>query len=135
MTWLLDPRLAQCRRIFLRDFALDASIGVHAAEKRGSQRLVLNVDVFVPLSRSTPRADRLHEVVDYDFVRAAIERRLAQGHIHLQETLVDDLARGLLEHPDVVAVRVASEKTEVYPRVAGVGIEVLRFKDVRDGPS
>ncbi|HEX7156831.1 MAG TPA: dihydroneopterin aldolase [Burkholderiaceae bacterium] len=133
MTWLLDPRLARCRRIFLRDFALDASIGVHAAEKRGSQRLLVSVDVFVPLSRSTPRSDRIQEVVDYDFIRAAIERRIAQGHIHLQETLVDDLARGLLEHPDVVAVRITSEKTEVYPRVAGVGVEVLRFKEVADG--
>ena len=29
MSALLDPRLAECRRIFLHDFAIDASIGFH----------------------------------------------------------------------------------------------------------
>jgi len=30
---------------------------------------VINVDVFVPLAMSTPRHDRISEVLDYDFVR------------------------------------------------------------------
>ena len=37
MSWLLDPRLAGCRRIFLREVLLDANIGIHAHEKAGSQ--------------------------------------------------------------------------------------------------
>jgi len=128
MSWLLDPRLAECRRIFLRNYVVDANIGIHEHEKKGSQRLALNVDLFVALSMSTPRHDRLHEVVDYDFVRLTIKRRIEQGHIHLQETLVDELARAMLAHPAVRAVRVASEKPDVYPDVDAVGIEVFHFK-------
>jgi dihydroneopterin aldolase len=90
---------------------------------------MVNVDLFVSLSVSTPRHDRVEEVVDYDFVRETIRRRLGRGHINLQETLVDDLAQALLEHPGVVAVRVCTEKPDVYEDVAGVGIEVLRFKE------
>ena len=129
MTWLLDPRLAQCRRIFLREVLLDANIGIHDFERAGSQRLVINVDVFVPLAVSTPRHDRIGEVLDYDFVRLTIRRRIEQGHINLQETLVDDIARALLAHPSVAAVRVASEKPDVYEDVEAVGVEVLRFKE------
>jgi dihydroneopterin aldolase len=125
---LLDPRLAGCRRIFLRNYAVDANIGIHEHERRGAQRLVLNVDLFVSLSMSTPRHDRLHEVVDYDFMRLTIRHRLAQGHVNLQETLVDDLARTMLAHPAVRAVRVASEKPDVYEDVDAVGIEVFHFK-------
>jgi len=106
-----------------------AFIGIHAAERAGAQRLLLNVDVFVPLALTTPRQDHIREVFDYDFIRDVIERRIAAGHINLQETLVDDIARRLLAHDAVVAVRVASEKTEVYPDVAGVGVEVLHFKE------
>ena len=31
--------------------------------------------------------DRIHEVVDYDFIRLAIQHRIEQGHINLQEAL------------------------------------------------
>ena len=126
---LLDPRLADCRRIFVRHYVVDANIGIHAHEKAGAQRLALNVDVFVPLALSTTRHDRIHEVVDYDFVRLTIRHRLDQGHINLQETLVDEVARLLLAHPAVRAVRVSSEKPDIYPDVEAVGIEVFRFKE------
>jgi dihydroneopterin aldolase len=129
MTWLLDPRLADCRRIFLREVLLDANIGIHARERAGSQRLFINVDLFVPLGMSTPHHDKIHEVVDYDFVHATVRQRIAQGHINLQETLVDDIARTLLAHPAVKAVRVSSEKPDIYEDVAAVGVEVFHFKD------
>jgi dihydroneopterin aldolase len=127
--WLLDPRLARCRRIYLRDALFEANIGVYDREHAGAQRLIVNVDLFVALAASTPRHDQVEEVVDYDFVRETIQRRIARGHVNLQETLVDDLAGLLLAHPGVVAVRVCTEKPDVYEDVAGVGIEVLRFRD------
>ncbi|HXF44671.1 MAG TPA: dihydroneopterin aldolase [Burkholderiaceae bacterium] len=129
MTWLLDPRLADCRRIFLREVVLGANIGIHDFERSGPQRVTINVDLFVPLALSTPKQDRIAEVVDYDFVRLAIRRRIEAGHINLQETLVDDIARELLAHPAVRAVRVASEKPDVYEDVQAVGVEVLLFKE------
>ena len=130
-TLLTDPRLAHCRRIFLRDWTLDANIGVYSAERHGTQRLVLNLDVYVALSASTPRQDEVHEVLDYDFIRDVVEERLGQGHINLQETLVDDIVTELLRRPGVEAVRVSSEKTEIYAGVAGIGVEVLRFREGR----
>ena len=130
-TLLSDPRLAHCRRVFLRDFAVDANIGVYSAERHGTQRVVLNVDVYVALSVSTPRKDDVREVVDYDFVRAVVEQRIARGHINLQETLVDDIAAELLRRPGVEAVRVRSEKPEIYAGAAVIGVEVLRFREVR----
>jgi dihydroneopterin aldolase len=129
VTALLDPRLADCRRLYLRNYVVDANIGIHGFEKAGAQRLALNVDLFVPLALSTPRHDRIHEVVDYDFIRLTIRHRIEQGHINLQETLVDDIARTLLAHPAVRAVRVASEKPDVYADVDAVGVEVLHFKE------
>lgn len=129
MTWLLDPRLAQCRRIFLREVVLDANIGIHSFERQGPQRLVVSVDLFIPLALSTPKHDKIHEVVDYDFVHGAIRRRIQQGHINLQETLVDDVARSLLAHPAVYAVRVVSEKPDIYEDVEAVGVEVFHVKE------
>ena len=101
---LSHPRLADCRRLFLRNYEVRINIGVHDFEKRGEQRVVINVELFVPLALSTPVAGqaarsrrlRLH-ALDH---RARVE----QGHIHLQETLCDDVAAALLAHPQVRAV-------------------------------
>jgi dihydroneopterin aldolase len=124
-----DARLADCRRLFLRNVVVSANIGVHDFEKHGAQRLVIHIDVFVPLADTTPQRDRIGEVFDYDFIHAAIRERIAVGHINLQETLCDDLVRVLLTHPLVRAVRVSTEKPDVYPDCDGVGVEVFRFKD------
>jgi dihydroneopterin aldolase len=126
---LLHPRLADCRRLFLRDYEVYINIGVHDFEKRGEQRVIINVELFVPLALSTPVEDKLREVVDYDFMRATIARRVEQGHIHLQETLCDDVAKAMLAHPHVRAVAVSTEKPDVYPDCDAVGVEVFRIKE------
>ena len=125
MTHLLHPRLADCRRLFLRDYEVWINIGVHDFEKTGEQRVLINVDLYVPMALSTPTEDKLHEVVDYDFIRRSIAERVARGHIHLQETLADELLRTMLAHPRVRAARVATEKPDVYPDCDAVGVEVF----------
>lgn len=84
-TLLTHPRLADCRRLYLRDYELHVHIGVHDFEKLGAQRIKVNVDLYVPLAQSTPSQDQLHEVLDYDFIRREILARVAQGHIQLQK--------------------------------------------------
>ena len=128
---MLDPisRLSlECRRIFLRNHTVPVRIGAHDFEKTQAQRVVFNVELFVPYDLSTPQADDLAEVVDYDFVRELIAARIGQGHVELQETLCDDLAAQLLAHPRVQAVRLSSNKPDVYPDCEAVGVEVFRMK-------
>lgn len=122
-------RLMDCRRLFLRDYEVQVNIGVHAFEKTGEQRLLINVELYIPLALSTPKADELDEVVDYDFIRRSVGERIARGHVHLQETLCDDLLRVMLGHPKVRAARVSTEKPDVYPDCASAGCEVFGIKN------
>jgi dihydroneopterin aldolase len=122
------PSLQDCRRLFLRNYEVFINIGVHEFEKKGEQRILVNVDLYVPLAETTPKDDHLDEVVDYDFIRSTIARRMAQGHIHLQETLCDDVMAAMLAHPKVRAVRVSTEKPDVYPDCDSVGVETFRIK-------
>ena len=129
MSGLLEnPALADCRRLFLRNYEIRINIGVHPFEKRAEQRVVMNVDLYIPLGVSTPRDDALDEVVDYDFIRASIAARVSRGHIHLQETLCDDVLALMLQHPKVRAARVSTEKPDVYPDCDAVGCEVFAVK-------
>ena len=126
---LTHPSLRDCRRLFLRNYEVMINIGVHDFEKKGEQRVLINVDLYIPLALSTPKDDQLMEVVDYDFMRETIAQRMAQGHVHLQETLCDDVVRAMLAHPRVRAVRVSTMKPDVYPDCEGVGVEVFQIKD------
>ena len=125
---LSHPSLMDCRRLFLRDHTVHINIGVHVFEKRGEQRVLINVDLYIPLALSTPKADELHEVVDYDFIRRSVSERVQRGHIHLQETLCDDVLALMLAHPRVKAARVSTEKPDVYPDCDAVGCEVFGLK-------
>ncbi len=122
--------LMDCRRLFLRDYEVHMNIGVHDFEKRGAQRVLINVDLYVPLAQSTPSHDELDEVVDYDFIRRSIVARIALGHVQLQETLCDDVLALMLAHPKVRAARVSTEKPDVYPDCDAVGCEVFAMKEM-----
>ncbi len=120
--------LLDCRRLFLRNYTVNINIGVHEFEKKGEQRVLINVDLYIPLAQSTPQADDLAEVVDYDFIRSTVAQRISRGHIHLQETLCDDLLASMLAHPRVKAARVSTAKPDVYPDCEAVGCEVFGIK-------
>jgi 7,8-dihydroneopterin aldolase/epimerase/oxygenase len=126
---LTHPRLMDCRRLFLSNYEVYINIGVHDFEKRGEQRVLINVDLFVPLVENTPSKDSLDEVVDYDFMRQSILERVSRGHIHLQETLCDDVAKIMLTHPNVRAVKVSTAKPDVYPDCEAVGVEIFLIKE------
>lgn len=119
---------SNCRKLFLRNYEIKINIGVHDFEKKSEQRVLINVDLYIPLAESTPRRDELDEVVDYDFIRRSIADRVEKGHIHLQETLCDDMLRIMLAHPKVWAARVSTEKPDVYPDCESVGCEVFGTK-------
>ena len=54
--------LSQCRRLFLRDYIVPIRIGVHDFEKQSEQRIIINIDLYVPMINNTPRSDELSEV-------------------------------------------------------------------------
>ncbi|MDP5008250.1 MAG: dihydroneopterin aldolase [Glaciimonas sp.] len=125
---LIHPALSDCRRLFLRNYEVMINIGVYDSEKKGAQRVLINIDLYVPLSLTTPKHDQENEVLDYNLMRNTIKQRMDEGHVHLQETLCDDIAQRLLSHPAVRAVRVSTEKTDAYPDCDSVGVEVFQIK-------
>ena len=56
---LSHPELSDCRRLFLRNYNIMSNIGVHDFEKVSEQRVLFNVELFIPLLNSTPTQDEL----------------------------------------------------------------------------
>lgn len=113
------------RRIFLRNLTLSASIGIHPKELAARQRLFVNIELY--LAPQDDAGDDIGNVLDYDAVRRAVKKLVEARHYNLQETLVDDILALCLAQQGVLAVRVATEKPDVYADCQGVGYEVFRL--------
>ncbi len=117
----------ECRRLFLRGFVVDANIGILAHEIGRTQRVKVDVDLFLrPFSG--PIEDHIDNVLDYDFVREEIKSIVNRGHVNLQETLAEEIADQCLLREQVIAVRVATSKLDVYGDCEAVGYEIVRVR-------
>jgi dihydroneopterin aldolase len=112
------------RRIFIRDFRLKVSIGIHDFEKRGAQTVVVNADLLLaPAGKA--HDDRIANVLNYDIVHDGILALAKSRHFNLQESLVDAILDLCLAQPGVVEARVSTEKPDVYGDCR-VGYEAVR---------
>ncbi len=112
------------RRIFIRDFRLQVSIGIHDFEKEGPQTVVVNVDLLLEPAASA-HGDRIANVLNYDVVHDGIMALAKSRHFNLQETLVEAILDLCLSQPGVVEARVSTEKPDVY-KDCRVGYEAVR---------
>lgn len=112
------------RRIFIRDFRLQVSIGIHDFEKQGAQTVVVNVDLLLE-PPAAAHGDRIANVLNYDIVHDGIAALAGSRHFNLQETLVEAILGLCLSQPGVVEARVSTEKPDVY-KDCRVGYEAVR---------
>jgi dihydroneopterin aldolase len=112
------------RHIFIRDFRLQVSIGIHDFEKDGPQTVVVNVDLLLGPTETAHR-DRIANVLNYDVVHDGIVALAKSRHFNLQETLVEAILDLCLAQPGVVEARVSTEKPDVY-KDCRVGYEAVR---------
>ena len=114
------------RRIFLKGFHVQASIGFHSHETLARQRIVIDVDLYIARDQAPIARDQIDEVLDYDFLRDEIKAITMNRHFNLQETLAETIADRVLERPLVQLVRVQIQKPDVYEDCESLGVEVLR---------
>jgi len=123
----MSARLGRARRIFLKNFEARISMGIHDFEKKARQRVMVNVDLYLEPDARIER-DHISETVDYDFLRREIVALADSGHFHLQETFCERILAICLAKQGVVAVRVSSEKPDVYPDCESIGFEIFHAK-------
>ncbi len=124
----VEQRLLQhrkeVRKIFLRNLQVDVHMGVHADEQGRTQPIRINIVLYM-CPDTVPSHDSITEVFDYDQVHDGVLRLAQARHINLQETLVQEISDFVLTFEQILAVRVSTEKTDVYPDCEGVGYELI----------
>ncbi|WOI54934.1 dihydroneopterin aldolase [Palleronia sp. LCG004] len=102
--------------IRLEDLEIRMFLGIHEAEQRDRQRVLVSVEMRIDV----PDADgTLH--VDYDRVADHI-REYAGTHIATQEELTSRIHAFVTGLDHVVEARVSSRKPDIYPDCRSVGV-------------
>jgi (5-formylfuran-3-yl)methyl phosphate synthase len=112
-------------KIFVRDFVLPVEIGAYSFEHGKAQKV--RFDVTADVLRVTPNPEDMRHVVSYDLIMDGIRAIVARGHVELTETLAEQIAAFILDHPRVTRVVVRAEKLELGP--GGVGVEIERARE------
>jgi len=118
---------SEIRKIFFRNLSVDVRMGVHDHEQGRTQPLSINMVLYMRAD-TAPKTDSFSEVFDYDQIRTGVLEFVAARHINLQETLVEQIAEFALGFEQVLAIRISTEKTDVYPNCDGVGYELTRIR-------
>lgn len=116
------------RRIIFQQLALDARIGILEHELRATQPLHIDAEFDVAVSQDVHDND-IHTVLDYRELRNAIVDECTRRHVHLLETLADQLVDRIFgEFPDVTQMRIRVSKPLAFSDCNAVGIELQRSR-------
>ena len=123
MTQHHEESFAFLDTVFVHDLVVPVSIGVWDEEHERTQQVRFSVDIGVRPTGA--HADKLLNVISYDFIINGIQQIIAEGHIQLTETFAERIAAYCLSDPRAVKVKVKVEKIDRVPG-ASLGCEIVR---------
>jgi 7,8-dihydroneopterin aldolase/epimerase/oxygenase len=117
------------QRILIDSIEVMADIGFHDFEVGVPQRLLVSVEVWIdpPVA---PQGDDPSRAWDYDVVVQAVRSLATARRYNLQETLVHEIFARIASLHGISALKVSSNKPDVYPDASGVGVEIASFHGV-----
>lgn len=113
--------------ILINDLVFDCFIGVNPEEILSSQAVRLNLKCQIEMP--VPDDQRYYgQFVCYDQLIKSITALAQSRHIHLVESLAEEIAQLCLDDSRIVNVFCRVEKLDVYSNATSVGIEIERSK-------
>jgi dihydroneopterin aldolase len=125
---IAEPLQVRSGRIRIDSLEVMSDIGFHDFEIGSPQRLLISVDLWLDDGLSPPLGDDPANAWDYDFVVREVRALAGARRYNLQETLAHAIFARLAAIRGVRALKVRTVKPDVYPDVAGVGVEIASFE-------
>jgi dihydroneopterin aldolase len=111
--------------IFIRDFRLETLIGFHKRERIVPQTLRLDLEIGIS-NTAVFESDKVTDCIDYEKVTIRIRELVASTHFNLVETLVERIARIVLDEFGAASVKVSAAKLGILKNTGLVGVQIER---------
>ena len=116
-------------KVIIKDIQCHGILGINPEERTTPQTIIVNVCMTTHTAKAAVTQD-IADAVNYYDVAARVKQFVEDAQVLLVETLVNDLAKMILdENPKVGCVTVKVEKPEAVEFAASVGVEVVRKRN------
>lgn len=113
--------------IFIRDFRLETLIGFHKRERIVPQTLRLDLEIGIA-NTAVFESDKVTDCIDYEKVTIRIRELVAATHFNLVETLVERIARIVIDEFGAASVKVSAAKLGILKNTGLVGVQIQRSR-------
>ena len=113
--------------IFVREFRVDAWVGIYEWEKQRAQTLEMEIEIAIP--GEGRRTDNIHDTINYGEVVERIQRELAAHKFRLLEALAEHVCGLLTGEFRAPWVRLSVSKLAHIRNVRKVGVTLERRRD------
>jgi dihydroneopterin aldolase len=114
--------------IFIREFRVDAWVGIYEWEKLRAQSLELEIEIGIPASEPG-RSDNIHDTVHYGEVVERIAKELATRKFKLLEALAEHVCSLITGEFKAPWVRLSVAKLGHVRNVRKVGVTLERRRE------
>ena len=114
--------------IFIREFRVDAWVGIYEWEKQRAQTLEMEIDIGIP-GNAVGRTDNIHDTVHYGDVVQRIQQELAERRFKLLEALAEHVCTIVTREFKAPWVRLSVAKLGHVRNVRKVGVTLERRRD------
>ena len=107
-------------KISIKNFTLDLIVGIFDYERTAKQTIHFDIDIY--LAQGAGENDDIAKTLDYRVLLEELTSHLQQTRHYLLETLVNDTARFILNHPYAERVVVSCDKGHIFENVEKVAV-------------
>ena len=120
-----QPIIGQ-RRVFIRNLACLARIGVHDWEKERPQLILVDIDAYLD---DLPHHDRLDQTICFDQLAQTTRNIIATTSCELLESLIEHIANGCFSATKARKLRIIIHKPDAIAGADDAGVEISRERD------
>jgi 7,8-dihydroneopterin aldolase/epimerase/oxygenase len=114
--------------IFIRDFRVDAWVGIYEWEKQRAQTLEMEIEIGIP-GNEVGRTDDIYDTVNYGDVIERVRGELAERRFKLLEALAEHVCAIVVGEFKAPWVRLSVAKLGHVRNVRKVGVTLERRRD------
>lgn len=111
--------------IYLHDLKIDCVVGIWAWERQTTQKIVLDLDMALDVSKAALR-DHIDDTVNYKAVAKRLIAFVGESQFQLVETLAERVAEVVLTEFNVQWLRLRVNKKGAIRGAADVGVVIER---------
>lgn len=114
--------------IFIREFRVDAWVGIYEWEKQRAQTLEMDIEIGIP-GNTVGRTDNIHDTVHYGEVVERIVQELRERKFKLLEALAEHVCGMITGDFKAPWVRLSVAKLGHIRNVRKVGVTLVRRRE------